>query len=422
MRPLRSLLFVPGHKPSWVEKAWRAQPDGLILDLEDAVPLAQKDEARRLVRQALDLAGPEQFCCVRINSLAAGMLKEDLDAVVSPNLGAVLTPKVYHGEEMAQVSEAIGDLEGIWGMPPGGIATPLLLETALGMRHAYDIATANPRINAILMSAGPGGDAARAIGYQWSKQGTETLYLRSKLVLDSRAAGVVPLINSWYDVADLEGLAKDARLNRSLGYAGMALIHPSHVPVVNQIFTPTEEELAFYRGLLEAFGEAEKAGPCGGGLRGRHGGLRHGPDRQGHLGFCRKFEVIDKPRRAKAGKCLSQNWDCLYREGRMKKFSLLMLALLAMALVLGPPGAAPAADAEFTFVFESVYPKGHMRFLVVDDLLDRIEANSKGRIKFERHYGGEPVSKKEALNALTRGGHRHAAGLSHLLRRQDRHR
>ncbi|MCF8042511.1 MAG: TRAP transporter substrate-binding protein DctP [Desulfarculaceae bacterium] len=87
----------------------------------------------------------------------------------------------------------------------------------------------------------------------------------------------------------------------------------------------------------------------------------------------------------------------------MKKFSLLIMALLAMALVLGPAGAAPAADAEFTFVFESVYPKGHMRFLVVDDLLDRIEANSKGRIKFERHYGGEPVSKKEALNALTRG-------------------
>lgn len=260
MRPLRSMLFVPGHKPSWVEKAWRAQPDALILDLEDAVPLAQKEEARRLVRQALDLAGPDQFCCVRINSLAAGMLKEDLDAVVSPNLGAVLTPKVYHGEEMAQVSEAIGELEGIWGLPAGGIATPLLLETALGMRHAFDIATANPRVNAILMSAGPGGDAARAIGYQWSKQGIETLYLRSKIVLDARAAGVAPLINSWYDVADLAGLAADARLNRSLGYQGMALIHPSHVAVVNEVFTPTAQEVAFYAGLLAAFKEAEQQG------------------------------------------------------------------------------------------------------------------------------------------------------------------
>ncbi|MBU1276299.1 MAG: CoA ester lyase [Proteobacteria bacterium] len=260
MRPLRSMLFVPGHKPSWAEKAWRAQPDALILDLEDAVPLAQKEEARRLVRQTLDQARPDQFCCVRINSLAAGMMEEDLDAVVSPNLGAVLVPKVYKSEEVARVSEAIAGREAAWGLPIGGIAMPLLLETAQGMRHAYDIATANPRVNAILMSAGPGGDAARAIGYQWSKQGTETLYLRSKIVLDARAAGVSPLINSWYDVADLQGLAVDARLNRSLGYQGMALIHPSHVPVVNEIFTPTEQEMAFYAGLLAVFEEAEKKG------------------------------------------------------------------------------------------------------------------------------------------------------------------
>jgi citrate lyase subunit beta/citryl-CoA lyase len=110
------------------------------------------------------------------------------------------------------------------------------------------------------MSAGPGGDAERAIGYQWSKDAIETLYLRSKLVLDSRAAGKPPLINSWYDVADLEGLRKDARLNRSLGYSGMALIHPSHVPVVNEVFTPSEEELAYYQGLLKAFEEAENQG------------------------------------------------------------------------------------------------------------------------------------------------------------------
>ena len=87
----------------------------------------------------------------------------------------------------------------------------------------------------------------------------------------------------------------------------------------------------------------------------------------------------------------------------MKKLSLLVGAVLTAALVLGVAGPAPAADAQFKLIFESVYPKGHMRFLVVDDLMDRIEAASKGRIKFERHYGGEPVSKKEALNALTRG-------------------
>jgi citrate lyase subunit beta/citryl-CoA lyase len=260
MRPLRSLLFVPGHKPSWVEKAWKARPDGLILDLEDAVPLGHKEAAQREVGAVLEQARPGDYYCVRLNSLATDRTRADLEAVVHPNLSAVMLPKVYQAEELAEVDQALSELEQERGLAPGAIATPLLLETALGMRHAYDIAMANPRVDTILMSAGPGGDAQRSIGYQWSKQGTETLYLRSKLVLDARAAGVQPLINSWYDVADLEGLARDAQLNRSLGYAGMALIHPSHVAVVNEVFTPTEQELAYYRGLLAAFAEAESRG------------------------------------------------------------------------------------------------------------------------------------------------------------------
>lgn len=260
MRPLRSLLFVPGHKPSWVEKAWRARPDGLILDLEDAVPVGEKPAARQAVRDILDQADGSDYICVRLNSLATGLTHEDLEAVAHANLSAVMLPKICRISEMAEVDRTLSRLEESRGLRPGGIATPLLLETALGMRHAYDIAVMSPRVDIILMSAGPGGDAERAIGYQWSKEATETLYLRSKLVLDSRAAGKPPLINSWYDVADLEGLRKDARLNRSLGYAGMALIHPSHVPVVNEVFTPSEEELAYYQGLLKAFEEAEKQG------------------------------------------------------------------------------------------------------------------------------------------------------------------
>jgi citrate lyase subunit beta/citryl-CoA lyase len=260
MRPMRSMLFVPGHKPSWVEKAWKAEPDGLILDLEDAVPLGHKEAARRAVRAVLEQARPEEHYCVRLNSLASGLTQGDLEAVVHPGLSAVMLPKVYRAEELAELDQALSGLEQEAGLTPGSIATPLLLETAPGMRNAYDIAMANPRVGMILMSAGPGGDAARAIGYQWSKQGTETLYLRSKLVLDARAAGVTPLINSWYDVADLDGLARDARLNRSLGYSGMALIHPSHVAVVNEIFSPTEQDVAFFRGLLAAFEEAERQG------------------------------------------------------------------------------------------------------------------------------------------------------------------
>ena len=109
--------------------------------------------------------------------------------------------------------------------------------------------------------AGPGGDAGRSMGYIWSKEGTETLYLRSKAVLDARAAGIqYPTVSSWWDIKDTEGLRKDALLNRSLGFRGQTVMHPTHVPIVNEVFTPSAGEIAFFKGLIETFEEAEKKG------------------------------------------------------------------------------------------------------------------------------------------------------------------
>jgi citrate lyase subunit beta/citryl-CoA lyase len=253
-------LFVPGNKPDWVEKAWRSNPDGVIVDLEDAVPYAEKERARDAVHQVLERCGSGKYFCVRINSLSSKMAFDDLEAVVHPNLNAVMLPKVSKNEEIAQIDAYLSILENKTMIAQKSISLPLLLETALGMRHAYDIAVSNSRVDTILMSAGPGGDAQRAIGYRWSKTGLETLFLRSKIVLDARAAGVVPLINSWYDIKDTKGLSSDAILNRSLGYTGMAVIHPGHVKIVNDLFTPNAEEIKFYKGLIQAFEEAEKNG------------------------------------------------------------------------------------------------------------------------------------------------------------------
>jgi citrate lyase subunit beta/citryl-CoA lyase len=110
-------------------------------------------------------------------------------------------------------------------------------------------------------AAGKGGDTARSLGYIWSKEATETLYIRSKVLLEARAAGLVyPLIASWFDVTDLDGLRADVHLNRQLGYSGQVVIHPSHVPIVNDVFTPTAEEIAYYKGLLAAMEEAGRQG------------------------------------------------------------------------------------------------------------------------------------------------------------------
>ncbi|WP_179131159.1 HpcH/HpaI aldolase/citrate lyase family protein [Candidatus Entotheonella palauensis] len=262
MKPLRSMLFVPGNKPAWVEKAIHAGADGLILDLEDSVPFSDKAAARPMAAEALarfHALGP--VLTVRINALETGMAGDDIDALVSPGLSAILAPKIETPQDIATLDALLTQSEHRAGLEPGQVEIYPTLETAKGIYHAYQIATCSPRVPTLACAAGPGGDTARSLGYVWTKEGTETLYIRSKVLLDARAAGVpYPLITSWFDVRDLEGLKTDVRLNRQLGYSGQIVIHPSHVPIVNEAFTPTPQEIAYHQGLLAAMEEAERQG------------------------------------------------------------------------------------------------------------------------------------------------------------------
>ena len=262
MKPARSSLFVPGNKPAWMEKAVKYGADVLILDLEDSVPNQEKVAARAMVKEALGFLKKQgQGCGVRINGFATGMTLDDLESIICPELESVSLPKVETVDDMKQLDTLLTHLEKRYDMEVGTIQTPLGLETAKAMYSAYHIAVSCPRVTSIGLAAGPGGDAARSVGYIWSKDGRETLYLRSKIVLDSRAAGIqYPTISSWWDIKDLEGLEQDARLNRRLGYRGQTVMHPSHVPVVNEVFTPTADELEFYKGMIKALEEAEKKG------------------------------------------------------------------------------------------------------------------------------------------------------------------
>lgn len=262
MKPYRSSLFVPGNRPAWMEKAADYGADCLVLDLEDSVPDQEKVAARPLVKAGLKaLKAKGQAVNVRVNGFATGLTLDDLEGVLCPELDGVALPKVETVGDMKELDSLLTHLEKRLRITVGSIETPLGCETAKGMRNIYEIATCCPRVKRVTLAAGPGGDAARAIGYLWSKEGMETLFLRSKAVLDSRAAGVqYPTISSWWNIKDLEGLEKDARWNRQLGFRGMTVMHPSHVPIVNKVFTPSSEEIAFYRGLIQAMEEAEKKG------------------------------------------------------------------------------------------------------------------------------------------------------------------
>ncbi len=262
MKPTRSLLFVPGHKPAWMEKAVKYGADVLILDLEDSVPDHEKEAARPLVKVALKFLSEQgQVCNVRINGFATGLTFDDLDGVLCPELNGVALPKVETVEEMKTLDTMLTILEKRHHIAIGTIHTSLGIETAKALRNAYDIVTSCERVTGLSLACGPGGDASRSMGYIWSKEGTETLYLRSKAVLEARAAGIpYPTVSSWWDIKDTEGLRRDALFNRSLGFRGQTVMHPTHVPVVNEVFTPSAQEVAFFKGLIETFEAAEKMG------------------------------------------------------------------------------------------------------------------------------------------------------------------
>lgn len=262
MKPYRTQMYVPGNRASWMEKAANYGADCLILDLEDSVPDQEKVAARSLVKAAVAaLKARGQAVNVRINPFVTGLTLDDLEEIICPELNGILLSKVETSADMMQLDALITHIEKRKGMVPGTIETPLACETAKGMRNIYDIATTCPRVKRVGLAAGPGGDAARAIGYQWSKEGTETLFLRSRTVLEARAAGIqYPTVSSWWNIKDLEGLERDARLNRQLGFRGMTVMHPTHVPIVNRVFTPSQEEVEFCEGLIQAMDDARKRG------------------------------------------------------------------------------------------------------------------------------------------------------------------
>lgn len=261
-KPLRSVLFVPGNKEDWMRKAPRYNADALILDLEDSVPDEHKAEAREIVRRMIaELSAAGQTLFVRVNRLETGLTAFDLEAITSPGLYGVILPKVEAPEDVVEVDVLLKFFERKAGMEAGSICIDPALETAAGIRQAYEVATAADRVAHMGGGGGKDGDTARSIGFQWTQEGLETLFLKSKILVDARSAGVqYPISGGWMDIHNLDGLRQLATQLRQLGYTGMHLIHPSHVAVVNEVFTPSHEEIAHWQGIINAMEERRKEG------------------------------------------------------------------------------------------------------------------------------------------------------------------
>jgi citrate lyase subunit beta/citryl-CoA lyase len=264
IRPVRSLLFVPGNRASWMPKAVASGADAVVFDLEGSLPYDEKDTGRHAVREVVDAsdpAGPAVF--VRINDSHANseLQAADLDVVVGPGLAGVLLPQVYGVDEVVRLDEALSELESDRGLAAGSVTLMPLMETPQALYAAFEIATSVPRIAYMGAGISRRGDIARTMGYRWTPEGLETLYFRSKVLLEVRAAGVPnPLSGMWGDVADLDGLRRLADQTRDIGYEGMMVIHPTHVPIVNEIFSPSAEEVQRWRDIVAGMAEGLREG------------------------------------------------------------------------------------------------------------------------------------------------------------------
>ncbi|MEC8890747.1 MAG: CoA ester lyase [Chloroflexota bacterium] len=261
-KPLRTMMYVPGNKEDWVRKAPKYGADALIIDLEDSVPPNEKPIAREIVSRLVpELASEGVTLLVRVNDMETGLTEEDVSFAVQKGTYGITLPMTRGPEDVKAIDELITSEEKKKGIERGSVLIDPGLETATGMRSAYDVGISSERVAHMGAGGGRGGDIARAIGYRWTAMGTETLFIRSKVLLDSRAAGVpYPMTGLWQDIQDHEGLRTFANHSRDLGYNGMTVIHPSHVPIVNEIFSPSREEIEEWQGLVEAMRETRESG------------------------------------------------------------------------------------------------------------------------------------------------------------------
>jgi citrate lyase subunit beta / citryl-CoA lyase len=267
VKPVRIILFAPGSKERVMSKALESGADAVLLDLEDSVPIAAKAEARSLVAKVIDgvaaagtgRVGPAIF--VRTNSAASGLLDNDLAAIVRPGLEAVFVPKVESVSEVQNTASTLERLESAKRIRTGTVEIVLMIESALGVYRCFDLINASPRVASTCIGVAQDGDLQTDLGCGWSIEGTELMYARSKVLLDTRAAGKAwPLDGVFGDLNNEAGLIQDSRLSARLGYVGRTVIHPKQIAPVRQAYAVPAVEVAYYQKVVSEFEAVEKTG------------------------------------------------------------------------------------------------------------------------------------------------------------------
>ena len=256
---LRSFLFVPGTRTNLVPKAWATGADAVILDLEDSVPPAQKDEARESV--AKELAATQRLLFLRINHPRGGSLDKDLAVLAPHGAQAVMVPKVECPGDIEEIDARLAAHEVTAGLDVGAIGIVVVIESSMGLRHLFDTVSRTKRVRGAGLATAEEGDFMCDIGGRWTAGGEALLYARGKFVCDARAAKLAWLIDgAFMQLADEAALERESQLARAHGFNGKVAVHPQQVKAINHAFSPTDLEIERAKRLIEAFRSAESQG------------------------------------------------------------------------------------------------------------------------------------------------------------------
>jgi citrate lyase subunit beta/citryl-CoA lyase len=265
-RVLRSLLFVPANSWRMIETALGEGEDAVILDIEDGCPLDEKETGRIFARDAIPRIRKKKIeVFVRVNSLETGMTKEDIEYVVQEELTGIMLPKTEEAEDILAVESLLSETEKKRGISSGKVAILPLIETPRGVLNVNEIIRASSRVIGISFGA---GDYSREIG---AGMGVTSLskdeywlmayHPRSVISLAARAAGVLAIDAPYFGlIIDIEGLREETKKIKLMGFTGKLLTHPRHIEPVNQVFTPSEDEVTFARKVIEVYEEARSRG------------------------------------------------------------------------------------------------------------------------------------------------------------------
>ena len=258
---MRSLLFLPGNREKFLEKAAALDADGFIIDLEDSVPDAEKAAARRCFAAYAPALSTKPLW-VRPNASDSPHFAADLETIcATPGVAGILLPKAEAPAALREADAALATGERAAGLAAGSLRMILTIETARGVMRALDLAEATPRTESLAFGGARDGDLMTDLGCAFSNT-TGTLQTARELVLiAARAAGCrAPLDSVYADVKDLAGFEQDTRISRALGYRGRCLIHPGQIEPANRIYSPAPAEIATSRRMVETFEAAVARG------------------------------------------------------------------------------------------------------------------------------------------------------------------